>query len=191
MKKRNLSKSTVEKYKRIVDEWFVNKFNGAAAYRKFYPNIKKDGTATVNFSRLQSLPEMKAYIAEKHEAAAKVIESTHEGILKELQNWVQSDITETINLSAEQIKELPVEVRRLITKFKKYSRNFYDKEGNLTGTEETTELHFVSKERAIDMINKHLGFYEADNKQKVNEITIFASNDKHKELIKGIIYGKK
>lgn len=189
MEKRNLSKNSIEKYKRIVDEWFINKFNGAAAYRKFYTNIRKDTTATVNFSRLQALPEMKEYIHEKHEAAAKVIDATHEGILKELKNWVESDITETMNLSAEQIKLLPVEVRRLITKYKNYSRNFYDKEGNLTGTEETTELHFVSKERAIDMINKHLGFYEADNKQKANEITIFASNEKHSKIIEGIISG--
>jgi len=58
-------------------------------------------------------------------------------------------------------------------------------------TEETIELQFVSKERAIDMINKHLGFYEIDNKQKTNEINIFTSNDKHKTIIEDILQGKK
>lgn len=187
---RNLTPRTLEKYKRIIDEWFVNKFNGAAAYRAFYPTIKKEETASVNFSRLQALPEVKAYILEKHQEAAKIVQMSHEGILKELQNWVQSDITETISLSAEQIKELPVEVRRLITKYKTRLKHFYDKDGNLLNTEETIELHFVSKERAIDMLNKHLGFYEADNRQKSNEINIFASNEKHATLINSIINGE-
>ena len=29
--------------------------------------------------------------------------------------------------------------------------------------EETIELHFVSKEKAMEMIHKHVGFYEKDN----------------------------
>lgn len=189
--KRNLTSNTLLKYKRIVDEWFVNKFNGAAAYRSFYPKIKSDETATVNFSKIQKLPEVHDYILEKHQDAARIVETTHEGILKELQNWVQSDITETISLSAEQIKELPVEIRRLITKYKTRLKHFYDKDGNLLNTEETIELHFVSKERAIDMMNKHLGFYEADNQQKSDEINIFTSNDKHMTIVEKILNGEK
>lgn len=187
---RNLTPRTLEKYKRVIDEWFVNKFNGAAAYRAFYPNIKKEETASVNFSQIQSLPEVKAYILEKHQEAARVVNMTHEGILKELQNWIEADITETISLSADQIKALPVEVRRLITKYKTRLKHFYDKDGNLLNTEETIELHFVSKERAIDMMNKHLGFYEADNKQKASEINILASNEGHAKIINKIISGE-
>jgi phage terminase small subunit len=188
--KRNLTPRTLDKYKRIIDEWFVNKFNGAAAYRAFYPKIKKEETATVNFSKIQALPEVKAYILEKHQEAAKVVNMTHEGILKELQNWIEADITETISLSAEQIKALPVEVRRLITKYKTRLKHFYDKDGQLLNTEETIELHFVSKERAIDMMNKHLGFYEADNKQKATEINIHASNEKHMTIVSQILNGE-
>ena len=92
------------------------------------------------------------------------------GILRELTNWIEADITETITLSADQLKELPIKIRRLITKYKKRLKHFYDKDGNLLNTEETIELHFVSKERAAEMINKHIGFYEADNKQKVSQI---------------------
>ena len=110
------------------------------------------------------------YIKEKHEAAAKIIDITLVGILKELQNWIQSDITETINLTPEEIKELPIEIRRLITKYNKKLKHFYDKDGNLLNKEESIELHFVSKERAIDMINKHIGFYEVDNQQKAPQI---------------------
>lgn len=190
-KQRNLTQKTLSKYKRIIDKWFVNKFNGAAAYRFFYPNIKSEETAKVNFSRISALPEIEDYISEKHKEAAKVVKATHEGILKELQNWIQSDITETISLSAEEIKSLPVEIKRLITKYKTRLKHFYDKDGNLLNTEETIELHFVSKERAIDMLNKHIGFYEADNKQKTNDIHIHTTNEKHLTIVEKILNGEK
>lgn len=186
---RKIAKKTVDKYKRIIDEWFVNGFNGTQAYKKFYPRIKKDETATVNFSRLHALPELKCYIEEKNREAAKIVQMTHEGILKELQNWVQSDITETLSLSIDELKELPVEIRRLIIKYKVTDRDIYGRDGNVIETVKTIELQFVSKERAIDMINKHLGFYEIDNKQKANSIIISASNDEHKKIIENLIEG--
>ena len=170
MNKRKLTKNTYQKYCLIVDEWFVNGFNGAAAYRKYYPNVKKDSTATTNFSRLQNLPEMKAYIHTKHEEASRKIEMTKEGILQELKNWVEADITETISLSPDEIKKLPVEIRRLITKYIVRESEQYNKEGVMIGKTRTIELQFVSKERAIEMINKHIGFYEADNRQKAPQI---------------------
>lgn len=166
MKARKLAKKTAAKYERIIDEWFVNGFNGAEAYRKFYKTIKSNETAAANFSRLQSLPQMEGYIHRKHEDAAKVIETTHEGILKELKQWIESDITETICLSPEEIKQLPISLKRLITKYTVRENVHYDKDGALLKETKTIELHFVSKERAFEMINKHVGFYEADNKQK-------------------------
>lgn len=155
----------IEKYKRIIDEWFVNDFKGVHAYKKYYKRVK-DTTATVNFSKIQALPEMQEYIQSKHEAAARIVDVTREGILKELKNWIEFDITETIELTPEEIKELPIELKRLITKYKTTSRDIYGKDGAILETIKTIELQFVSKERAIDMINKHIGFYEADNRQK-------------------------
>ena len=170
MAKRNLTAKTLEKYKLIVDKWFTVDFNGAEAYRFYYPNVKKDATATVNFSRLSKIPEVKEYIKEKREEASKIIEMSHKGILQELKNWLELDITDTIGLSKEDIKKLPVAVKRLITKHRERTKKFYDKEGNLLSDEVTIELHFVSKEKAMEMINKHLGFYEIDNKQKANVV---------------------
>ena len=188
---RKLTKNTKAKYERIIDQWFINKFNGAEAYRKFYPNVKKDTTATVNFSKIKDLPEVQAYIKKKHNQAAKIVEATHEGILKELQNWVQADITETISLTAEQIKELPIEIRRLITKYKTRLKKHYNSKGDLLYTEDTVELHFISKERAIDMINRHIGFYEIDNKQKSPEINIHTTNESHLKIVEKILSGEK
>ena len=187
---RQLGKNTIKKYQRIVDEWFINGFNGAQAYKKYNKTVKKDDTASVNFNKIKLLPEVNNYIIEKHEQAAKIVETTHEGILQELKNWIQLDITETICLSAEEIKLLPIEIRRLITRFKRSIRSHYDKEGNLLETVENIELHFVSKERAIEMINKHVGFYEKDNEQKSNDIHIHTGKESHRILVQNLLSGK-
>jgi len=169
MSKRNITKKTLDKYKKVVDEWFNNDFNGKQAYLKFYPNVKPD-TATTNFSKISVIPEVEEYINFKNEEAAKIVEMTHEGILRELKSWVESDITQVIGLSPEQVKQLPVSLRRLVNKFKHTKNKNYSQKGELLFEQDTIELSFVSKERALEMINKHLGFYEADNKQKAPQI---------------------
>ncbi len=50
---------------------------------------------------------------EKYREAAKVVNTTHEGIIKELKNWIEADITETILLTPAQIKELPIEMKQI------------------------------------------------------------------------------
>lgn len=185
---RSIGKKTIQKYKKIIDEWFVNGFNGKLAYKKYYPRVKDD-TATTNFSKIKDLPELKGYVDSKHEKAARIVDVTHEGILKELQNWVSADITETMLLTPEEVKELPITVRRLITKYKATTREVKDREGNVLEVIKTVELHFVSKEKAIDMINRHIGMYEVDNAQKAATINITATNESDKKLIQDIIDG--
>ena len=186
MSKRNPTKKTLDKYRQVVDEWFVNGFNGKQAYLKYYPN-SKDETATTNFSKLQQISEISLYIDSKKEEAAKIVNTTHEGILQELVNWVSSDITETMNLTPEEVKELPIALKRLITKYKTTSRNIYNGKGEVIEKVETVELHFVSKERAIEMINKHVGFYEVDNQQKATTINITTTNEAHKKIVDSIV----
>jgi phage terminase small subunit len=166
---KKLTKPTLKKYRLVVDEWFNNKFNGKQAYLRYYPKVK-DQTATTNFSKLKEFPEIQEYINEKREAAAAIIESSHEAILHELLRWLQADITETIGLSPDEIKELPIELKRLINNFKHTVNKHYDKKGKLLSESQVIVLGFVSKERAMEMINKHLGFYAVDNAQKVPEV---------------------
>lgn len=189
MKTKKLTPNALKKYKKIIDEWFNNNFNGKQAYLKFYKNVKDD-TASTNFSKISVMSEVKAYINIKHEEAAKIVNTTHAGILKELTNWVSCDITETMELTPEEVKKLPIQLKRLITKYKSTSRNIYNSKGEVIEEVKTVELHFVSKERAIEMINKHVGFYEVDNNQKATIINITASNDKHKNIIDNILKGE-
>lgn len=169
--KKGLTKLTVTKYKKVIDQWFINGFNGKDAYLKIYPKVTAK-TAMQNFHKIQNHPEMQGHINSKHQEAKKYVTMTHEGILQELQNWVESDITETIGLTGEQLKELPPQIRRLINKYKRTLHKAYSKEGELLGETEFIELSFVSKEMAIREINKHIGFYVGDNKQKEININL-------------------
>ena len=155
-----MKESTFEKHKLVIDEYFVNGFNGTKAYQSVYPKASSE-TAAVEFNAILRIPNIKEYLDQKHKEAQEALRVTHEGILEELKNWAYSDITETISLSTEQVKALPPEIRRLITKYKKTTRVIGD-----NAAEETIELHFVSKEKAMEMIHKHVGFYELDNTKK-------------------------
>lgn len=154
---------TIEKYKLVIDEWFINGWNGTKAYQSFYPDSNKDVSA-VEFNRILRIPKIEDYVAEKKKNALESLKTSHEVLLKELENWAYSDITETLMLSPEQVKELPIEIRRLITKFKSTTRSYLSGEDLIKET--VVELWFVSKEKAMEMIHKHVGFYEKDNSQK-------------------------
>jgi phage terminase small subunit len=166
-----ITKTTLTKYKKIIDKWFTNEFNGREAYKAFFPK-SKDSTATTNFSKIQNIPEIKEYIKQKNEEVARFVKIDHEGVLSELKRWIELDVTEFIGLSLDEIKSLPVELRRLIKIPKRRVSKKYDKKGNLVSEFEEITLYFVDKERAMEMLNKHIGFYEIDNKQKANSVDL-------------------
>ena len=81
---------------------------------------------------------------------------------------VDGDYTELMLLTAKQIKELAPEIRRLITGFKRVTRR-------IPGTDEEEiqiEVKFIDKQKAMEMIAKHIGFYEKDNEQGKADIVI-------------------
>ena len=46
-----MKQSTIDKYKLVIDEWFVNGWNGTKAYLKYYPN-SSDETAATEFYKI-------------------------------------------------------------------------------------------------------------------------------------------
>ena len=174
-----MTDKTFEKYKLIVDEYFINGFNGRKAWQKFNPK-SSDETADVEFNRILSIPKVKGYYNNKHKDAQKVLRTSHEVLLQELENWAYSDITETLLLTPEQLKELPEEVRRLITKFETNTKTYIIDDRPVSET--TVKLWFVSKEKAMEMIHKHTGFYEKDNLQRNSHLTEAEREARIKEL---------
>lgn len=163
-----MKEDTFEKYCLVIDEWFINGFNGTKAYQSVYPNAS-DESADSSFREMVGISRIDNYIKEKKEKAQLILLTSHEKLLQELKNWAYSDITETLMLSPDEVKKLPNEIRRLITKFKTTSKSYMV--GDILTNETVVELWFVSKEKAMEMIHKHTGFYEEHNHQKSNKMS--------------------
>lgn len=102
--------STFEKYKLVVDEWFINGFNGMKAYQKNYPKTSKE-TAMVNFSRMLTYAKVADYVATKSKDTADKLQITLEGQLLELNDIKtlaknKSSYSDAINAIKEQNKLL-------------------------------------------------------------------------------------
>ena len=82
-KERKIKDSTIEKYKLLIDEWFVNGFNGTKAYKKFYPECT-DETAAVNFSEILRITKVQEYLQSKHDNKQESAELTHKELVDNL-----------------------------------------------------------------------------------------------------------
>jgi phage terminase small subunit len=171
--------STLEKYKLVVDEWFINGFNGTKAYQKYYPN-SSDETAKTKFIELVRIGTVTEYKQEKHDAAKITLGTTHDELLNELRNWAYSDASQFMLLTPQEVKDLPPELTRLITEFEHTKVTFEGK------TTEKLKLKFVSKEKAIDIITKHVAFFTDHNSQKTPVTNINLS-----EWVEGTVKGAK
>jgi hypothetical protein len=91
-----------------------------------------------------------------------------------------------LGLTPEDIKLLPPEVRRCIQGIDYNEREFIDKQGNKV-VERKIKLRLVDKLRAIDMINKHLDFYNADNQSKKQTIDISKATPDQLNVVLGLL----
>jgi len=180
MSNKNVSKRTLDKYIMIVDEWFTNGFNQTKAVQTIFPN-KSDAAARKYWQRMSQNVTIENYIAEKKRKAQEALRTKHDGILNEITNWAYSDITQFIGLTPEQINQLPPEAKRLISKFKYNKRSVLGKKGGVSEIIETTDVWIVSKEKSMDMLSRHTGFYEKDNTQKIQPTVTREEREKYIE----------
>ena len=146
-----------DKQEMFCKEYLIDLNATQAAIRVGY-SVK---TAEAQSSRLLTNVNIQERITELKESRSNRIEMSSDGVLKELKNWVEGDYTELMLLTAKEIKELAPEIRRLITGFKRTTRR-------IPGTDEEEiqiEIKFIDKIKAMEMISKHIGFYEKDNSQ--------------------------
>lgn len=163
-----------DKQKVFCEEYMIDLNATQAAKRAGYSEKTAKDIGCQNLAKLN----IQAYISELMDVRSKKAGITALDVLQELKNYAYSDITETMELDFSAIKNLPIEIRRLIISFEKSVTTF---EG---GEKTTYKIKFVDKMRAFEMINKHIGFYEIDNKQKESSnIVIFEipSNGREKK----------
>ena len=162
-------------HKAIINEWFANGYNKAKAVQAIKPNISYH-TARSTATAIFKLDVNRSYIKAVQERAESEAAITNAQVLKELINFAYSDITDYLDLSLKELKELPPDVRRCIAQVQHKKKNYVNRAGDYVN-EETYTIKLVDKVKAIDMINKHLGFYSEDNKQKkptvnLNNVTV-------------------
>ena len=167
-----MANKLTDKQERFCLEYVID-FNATqAAIKAGHSENTANEQGSQNLAKLSIQERIKQLQAK----AIEKLDTDHTDVLNQLKNWAYSDITQTIELSAQEVKELPLEIRQLITKFKRTVKS-----GDW-GEEEVIELHFVSKEKAIEMIAKHIGFFEKDNSQKKTEISM--TSEERTERIK-------
>lgn len=79
-----MKESTFEKYKLVVDEWFINGYNQRKAYQFMYPDAS-DEVADVECSRILRIPKVREYKQEKAKEFADKMNITLEGQLLDLE----------------------------------------------------------------------------------------------------------
>jgi len=159
-----MSTKITDKQKTFCKEFMIDLNGTQAAIRTGY----SEKTANEQASRLLANVNIQGYLQKLKDKRSNKLEITAEGILKELYNWAYGDFTELMELSMQEIKELPVEIRRLITGFERVITS-----GD--NPSEKLKVTFVDKKAAMDMINKHISFYAPEKKEvkMESEIPLF------------------
>ena len=99
-------------------------------------------------------------VAELKKARSERLEVKADWVLRHLVNQVESNVLDafaTLNqesFTLEDLKALPREVQMCIKKVKQ--------------TKDGIELQFEDKQRALEMIARHIGFFEKDNDRNIN-----------------------
>lgn len=178
-----------EEHKYILDEYFINGFNGVKAVQRSRPELNTHA-ANMVFQGISKAPASQEYILKKRHELRQAVNIEQEMILRELIQFAYSDATEYIGLTIEQVRELPNEIKRCIQSIKHRKKSYKDRQGQEV-TEEVLEVRIVDKIKAIEMINKHIGFYSEDNKQKQIKVDISQLNvDTLNAIVNAAIPGK-
>ena len=84
-----------EKQKIFADEYIIS-LNATQAYKKAYPNVKKDDVASVNGSKLLRNTKVKAYIDEQLEKLQSERVADQQEVLEFLTSVMRGEVTEPL-----------------------------------------------------------------------------------------------
>ena len=148
--------------------------NKSAAYRSAY-NTQNMKPATVNrkAKALFDQDKIKARVAELLAETVKKADLTVQGQIKKMGEITSLDPGELFDPDTKGLKpilDLPEHVRRAIASFE--AVELPAKPGSNGKKRYKFKYKFWDKPKTVDMENKHIGFYEADNAQKAVEIKV-------------------
>lgn len=150
-----MSKLT-DKQEMFCQEYIKDLNATQAAIRAGYSERTANRIGTENLSKLvieKRIQELKDKRVQRTKIDADYMTKT-------LQAWLEVDVTQLLSLTVEQIKSLPLEVRKMVQAAK--PTNIKTEDGQVL-----YDIKFVSKEKAAEMLSKHIGYFEKDNEQKI------------------------
>lgn len=162
-----MKESTINKYKLVIEAYYQNGMNGFKAVEAVYGK-KTERATKLTWNRIDKEMRTNENLIKHSETFKKKLQDSfsHDELLLILRSWLESDLTEAIALSPQEIKELPESFRKLITGYK-HSKTIFD-----GGEKESFELKFADKIRAAEMIAKHIGFYKEQPQGGTNNTQI-------------------
>lgn len=155
-----------DKYKRVVDEWLINGGNKARAWMKISPDCKALAAGTISFDRMLKNAKVKEYLENQQKALAeqadiektRIINFMYAALCADPLDYVSEGVAMVgkngINIVGSKFKaleDIPKEIRLLIKKYE------IDGDGVI-------KMELFSKEKAVETLNRMLGFNQADAK---------------------------
>lgn len=172
--------------KAFIDEYFSNGYNATRAALAVKPDLSNNSAETWARTALKR-ERVKLYLKEKqtilrHESNIEDVQ-----VLKELLSFAYSDVTTFIGLTPEELRELPSDIRRCIHSMDTVTKSWLDPKTKQVVKEVTIKLKLVDKLKAIDMISKHINFYEADNRSKSGTIDLSKATNEQLNTVLDLI----
>lgn len=160
-----------EKQKLFADEYLVD-LNATRAYRKAYPNCKKDSSADAAARKLLGNTRIQNYIAGRMEERQKRTEVTQDRVIEELAAIAFAKTTDYVTVQTngpaavvmiKSTDELTEEQVRAIAGIKEGANGI--------------EIKLNDKEKALELLGRHLGMWN----DKLN-LNVPAIDDSIKEM---------
>lgn len=155
-----------EKQKIFADEYLID-LNATRAYRKAYPNCKKDSSADAAARKLLGNTRIQKYISERMKERQKRTEVTQDRVIQELAAIAFAKVTDYAA-----VKGGSVEIRDTDALTDEQIRAISGiKEGKFG-----IELKLNDKEKALELLGKHLGMFKdnlsltLETSEKLDEI---------------------
>jgi hypothetical protein len=177
-----------EEHFAIVDEYFNNGYRQDLAVMAYRPHLKPS-TASSFFSAIMKRDDVREYVLDKRAHLRAKANIEPEQVISELITWVYSDPTQFIGLTADEVKALPPETKRCIQTINHKKNKIVGKDGE-ERVNEIWDIKLVDKNKAIEILNKMLGFYALDNRQKQSVVNVESLNVNELKVLQQILTPK-
>lgn len=155
------------KHIKFVEEYLID-WNATRAYMAVY-GTKNENGAGAAATRVLRKNSIKLYLQKRVDERNAELRVDSSYVVKKLQEVVESDYCGTIRyMTQNELDDLPKNVRKLIQAVKIKRNKFTNVQSGMEQEQESYEVKFMSKDKAIELLGKHTGTFMKDNDANLN-----------------------